>query len=57
MTYEGTKQVVDTLVKNNRQEEAIEHLLKEVQRLHEVCEYWIEEAERLIATLDEWNGE
>ena len=45
MTYEGTKLVVDTLVKNNRQTDAIEHLLKEVQRLHWVCMFWQQEAE------------
>ena len=57
MTYEGTKQVVDALVKNNRQADAIEHLLKEVQRLHWVCKFWTHEAETLQRTLDEWNGD
>jgi len=47
MTYEGTKKVVDALVKNNKQTEAIEHLLKEVQRLHWVCQFWLSEAEKL----------
>ena len=45
MTYEGTKKVVDALVNNNRQTDAIEHLLKEVQRLHWVCMFWQQEAE------------
>tara|TARA_R100000322_G_C5271247_1_gene147099 strand:- start:184 stop:336 length:153 start_codon:yes stop_codon:yes gene_type:complete len=45
MTYEGTKAVVDTLVKSNRQRDAIEHLLKEVQRLHWVCQFWQQVAE------------
>lgn len=54
MTYEGTKKVVDTLVKNNKQTEAIEHLLKEVQRLHWVCRFWLDEAEKLEKTLEEW---
>lgn len=38
MTYEGTKAVVDTLVESNRHTDAIEHLLKEVQRLHWVLD-------------------
>ena len=57
MTYEGTKGVVDALVKNNRQRDAMEHLLKEVQRLHWVCMFWQDEADTLQRTLDEWNGE
>ena len=54
MTYEGTKKVVDTLVKNNKQTEAIEHLLKEVQRLHWACRFWLDEAEKLEKILEEW---
>ena len=45
MTYEGTNAVVDVLVDNDRQAEAIEHLLKEVQRLHWVCMFWQQVAE------------
>lgn len=54
MTFEGTKKVVDTLVKNNKQTEAIEHLLKEVQRLHWACQFWLNEAEKLEKILEEW---
>ena len=54
MTFEGTKKVVDTLVKNNKQTEAIEHLLKEVQRLHWVCRIWHDETEKIEKTLEEW---
>lgn len=54
MTYEGTKKVIDCLVKENKQTEAIEHLLKEVQRLHWVCQFWFNEAVGLEKTLEEW---
>ena len=54
MTYEGTKKVVDCLVKENKQTEAIEHLLNEVQRLHWVSQFWTNLAEELEKTLDEW---
>ena len=53
MTFEGTKAVVEALTKNNEQTEAIEHLLKEVQRLHWICMFWQEEAETLLKKLDE----
>lgn len=54
MTFEGTKAVVNSLVKNNRQTDAIEHLLKEVQRLHWVCMFWQDEAKSLEKILEEW---
>ncbi len=57
MTYEGTKLVVDALLKNNRQRDAIEHLLKEVQRLHWVCMFWQQEAEDREAEAEDREAE
>ena len=54
MTYKGTKKVVDALVKNNKQTEAIKYMKQEIKRLHWICQFWQEEAEKLEKTLEEW---
>ena len=54
MTFEGTKAVVDSLVKNNKQTEAIEYMKREIKRLHWICLFWQEEAEKLEKILEAW---